>query len=325
MNKTEFFGSEDSKTKRLVIAALMLALGMFLPFVTSHAYGIQGTIILPMHIPVLLCGFFAGPLYGALCGLILPVLNSVCTGMPVLYPMGVIMTGELFTYGLISGLLHKKSRYKVEYKHLYPTLIIAMICGRIVYGIIASLLLFFSEKAMKISVVTAVIQGLPGIALQLVLIPAVVKYLAKFSANRYNGYDKAVSLIKNGEKTCVTVKNNKITSAASPMGIAHIIKLSDEGILKDSFVADTIVGKAAAMIFSLSGVKGCYGHTMSRQAFEWLTEHGITAHYGTLTEMIQNRKGDGMCPMEETVKEITDETEAIEMLRAKVKELSAKK
>lgn len=322
MGKTDFFAVKDSKTKRLVTAALMLALGMILPYATAHGFGIQGTILLPMHIPVLLCGFFAGPLYGALCGLILPVLNSVCTGMPVLYPMGIIMTGELFAYGLVSGLLHKKSNYKVEYKHLYPTLVIAMICGRIVYGIVASALVFFSAKAMKLSVVTAVVQGLPGIVLQLVLIPTVVKYLSKFSANRYSEYDKAVFLIKSGEKTCVTVKDNKITSAESPLGISHIIKLYDEGMLKDSFVADTIIGKAAAMIFSYSGVKGCYGHVMSREAFEWLTQHNITAHYGTLTEMIQNRKGDGMCPMEQTVKEITDEVEAIEKLKAKVKELS---
>lgn len=314
-----------SKTKRLVTAALMLALGMLLPFALSHGYGIKGTTLLPMHIPVLLCGFFAGPFYGALCGLILPVLNSVCTGMPVLFPMAVIMTGELFTYGLVSGWLYRKSAYNNKLISLYPVLIISMLCGRVVYGLVANALIVSGATAAKLSVVAATLQGIPGIIIQLVVVPLAVKYLSKNYADVHTARDEAVVLVKSGKKTCVVVKDNKIISSESPMGIAHIIKLHDEGIFEGSFVADTIIGKAAAMIFSKSGVISCYGETMSTSALEWLTEHNICATYGALSDHIQNRKGDGMCPMEETVLDLNDENEALDALRAKVAELSQKK
>lgn len=290
-----------SKTKRLVTAALMLALGMLLPFALSHGYGIKGTTLLPMHIPVLLCGFFAGPFYGALCGLVLPVLNSVCTGMPVLFPMAVIMTGELFTYGLVSGWLYRKSAYNNKLISLYPVLIISMLCGRVVYGLVANALIVSGATAAKLSVVAATLQGIPGIIIQLVVVPLAVKYLSKNYADVHTARDEAVVLVKSGKKTCVVVKDNKIISAESPIGIAYIIKLHDKGVFEGSFVADTIIGKAAAMIFSKSGVKSCYGEVMSNSAYKWLTEHNISATYGTLAECIQNRKGDGMCPMEDTV------------------------
>ena len=75
------------------------------------------------------------------------------------------------------------------------------------------------------------------------------------------------------------------------------------------------------MIFSLGGLKGCYGRTISKSALKWLNEHNINATYSELTPAIQNRKGDGICPMEETVQNIFHEEEALEALKNKVKEL----
>lgn len=319
MNMTE------SKTGKLVMAGLMLAIGMLLPFVTSHAYGIKGTVLLPMHLPVLLCGFFAGPLYGSLCGLILPVLNSVCTGMPVMFPMAVIMMGELFTYGFVSGYVYEKTGRNTGLLHIYLSLIIAMVCGRVVYGTISALILAFDADVVHYSVATAVIQGIPGIVLQLAIVPSGVKLFArKIGSSDYGACKRAVNLVKSGKKTCVVVRDGKIVSASSPRGIAHLLKLRSEGVLKNSFVADSIVGKAAAMIFTEAGVKGCYGDNMSQSALEWLRQHNASARYGRLTEVIQNRRGDGMCPMEETVRDITDERDAIEALKNKVGELSSK-
>ena len=87
----------NEKTKKLTLAGMLLALGIILPFATSHGIGVPGNILLPMHIPVYLCGLLCGPLYGALCGLVLPLLNSVLTGMPVIYPMMPLMTVEMET------------------------------------------------------------------------------------------------------------------------------------------------------------------------------------------------------------------------------------
>lgn len=313
-----------SKNKRIVIAGLMLALGILLPFVTGHGYGLKGTVLLPMHIPVLLCGFFCGPFWGGLCGLILPYINSILTGMPVMFPSAVIMSGELLAYGFVSGFLYQRTGYSNKLKHLYPVLVTSLIAGRVVYGIIANVLLLFNQNLGKLSVVAAVVTGIPGIIIQLILVPIIVLYLGRHLNLRYSAKKRAIELVKNAEKTCVVVKNNEIISAHSPKGIAHITKLHEQGILKDSFVADTIIGKAAAMIFTLSGVKECFGLTMSEAGYNWLKEHDIDASYGTLTDVIQNRKGDGMCPMETVVKDLTDENEALEKLKDKVQELSKK-
>ena len=314
-----------TKTQKLVTAGLMVALGILLPTITSHGIGfLPGKVLLPMHIPVLLCGFFCGPIYGALAGFILPFLNSFISSMPVLYPNAIIMSGELLTYGLISGLIYKLTGCSNKAKHIYPTLIIAMICGRIVYGIISAVLMFLNPALKNLSVIAAVIDGIPGIIIQLVLIPVIVARIRKSTLRKYNAKDEAVKLVNNGSKTCVVVKDDKIISAESPKGIAHLIKLYDSGILEDSFVSDEIIGKAAAMIFTLGKVKSCYGHIMSRKALNWLNDHNIEASYNTLSDNITNRKGDGICPMEETVADIDDEATAIELLKAKVEELKNK-
>lgn len=312
-----------STTKRTVIAGLMLALGILLPYSTSHAYGISGSVLLPMHIPVLLCGFFCGPLYGGLCGFILPFLNSVLTGMPAMFPMAPIMMGELLTYGAVTGLIYNYSR-RHDLKIICISLIAAMICGRIVYGLIANIL-FLANDMKKVSVIAAVVQGIPGIIIQLILVPFVVLRVSKNLMENDSTFNDAIALINNKSATCVVVKNGKIVSAESPKGIAHVINLYEKGFLKDAYVADTIIGKAAAMIFTLAGVKGCYGETMSKAGLKWLEEHGIKASYSMCTDIIENRTGDGMCPMESTVMDLNDDAEALTKLKAKVAELSAKK
>lgn len=304
-------------SKKTVFAALMLALGIILPFFTSHAFGIQGTVFLPMHIPVLLTGFLCGAGYGTLCGLILPLLNSFLTGMPVLFPMAVLMTFELATYGFLTGYL-----FGNKITNIYPVLLISMISGRIVSGLVFYILLFSNLKVGKYSVLTSLITGIPGIILQLVIIPPVIIALSKIFKTYSPVEMKAIKLVTSRKKDCVVVKNNKIIISEKVKGIKRLTELYDLNILENSFVADAIIGKAAAMIFSLSGVKKCYGKTVSKAGLNWLTQKGISTEYEILADFIENRKGDGACPMESTVSEINDETEALEALRLKIKELS---
>ena len=307
-------------SKKVVTAGLMLALGIILPYATAHGFGMPGNILLPMHIPVLLCGFFCGPLFGALCGLILPILNSVLTGMPVLYPMAPLMTCELVTYGLICGLIYNAFRKKGVLA-TYTSLIAAMIAGRIIFGIAAWFMLYFDADAGKFSVIASTITGIPGIIIQLIIIPVIVSYVKKGINSRYDAAEEAIEMIKDGKATCVTVKNNKIISAASPKGIAYLLELYDKNGLDGVFLADTIIGKAAAIILTQGGAKACYGYTMSNDAIEWLNAHNIPLKYTESVSVIQNRKGDGMCPMEQTVKDINDPAEAIVALRNKIAEL----
>ena len=314
----------ENKTKRLVLAGLFLAVGLILPYVTSHAYGIQGTIILPMHLPVMLCAFFCGPLLGALCGLILPVLNSILTGMPVLYPMAVIMTVELFTYGIVIGFISRLFKHSTKIIPVYASLISAMVSGRILSGLTAALLLIvtpLNPAVAKYSVLSSVITGIPGIIIQLILVPSAVCILGKKATTKYDAKKEALRMIAEKSATCVIVKDNKIIKAETTKGIAYIMSLYEDNLLEDAFIADTVVGKAAAMIFSLAKLKECYSETMSVYAYDWLTSHNIKATYTNLVPEIENRTKTGNCPMESTVKDINDEETAYKALKEKLEEL----
>lgn len=313
-----------SYSKKLTISSLMVAIGIILPYVTAHGFGISGNIFLPMHIPVLLCGFFCGPLMGAVCGLLLPILNSVLTGMPALFPMAPIMTFELFTYGLFSGLIYRLFSYSKSFWKIGISLIIAMILGRCAYGIMCQILILSGANLGKISVAYAVVTGIPGIIVQLFIIPGIVLKVRKSINLTPVIHEKARNMIKSGKANCIVVKDEKIICKSSDRGIAYIIKLYEEGKLKDAYVADKIIGKAAAMIFTLGGVSALYGETTSQSALKWLTDKNTSISYTNNPEYIINRKGDGMCPMEETVADIYDEKEAYAALKNKIKQLKNK-
>ncbi len=165
------------KTRHITSLGLFLALGLILPYVTSHGIGIPGTILLPMHIPVILIGFIYGPTIGFVLGITIPTLSFFLTSMPsaVMLPIMII---ELSLYGLISGLLYKKLKLNV-----YVSLIGAMITGRVGYMVTLYFLtnVLMMESFGKVaSVVTAAITGLPGIIIQIVFIPILVKFLNRY-------------------------------------------------------------------------------------------------------------------------------------------------
>lgn len=159
--------------RKLVFAALCTAIGLLLPTV-FHTFGISGTIFLPMHIPVLLCGFICGWQYGVLCGIVVPLLCSVLTGRPPLFPVGVAMIFELATYGMLTGLLKDKCS-------IYIALIGAMLGGRIINGSANVILMGMlgNSYTMQAFLSGAFITALPGIIIQLIVIPALV-----YSLNR---------------------------------------------------------------------------------------------------------------------------------------------
>lgn len=115
-------------TKNITLSAMFLAIGFVLPFFTGQIKQI-GNMLLPMHIPVLLCGLICGWKYGACIGFILPLMRSAIFGMPVLFPNAVSMALELAAYGLVVGIVYGVSKWKCVIA-LYRALIIAMITGR---------------------------------------------------------------------------------------------------------------------------------------------------------------------------------------------------
>ena len=165
--------------KKTVLSALFLAIGMVLPLFTGQIKEI-GDSLLPMHIPVMLCGLLCGPGFGAAIGLGLPFLRSVTFGMPPIYPNAVWMALELATYGLVIGLASRGLKIKGVW-NTYLSLIIAMLSGRVVWGIAKAVLLGVGGKAFTVSmfIVGGFVDAAIGILLQLILIPTVVVLVKK--------------------------------------------------------------------------------------------------------------------------------------------------
>jgi len=154
-------------------AAMFLVLAYILPFFTGQIPQI-GNMLCPMHLPVLLCGFICGGTWGALIGVTAPLLRSVTLGMPLLFPNAICMALELAVYGMVSGGMYK--RCPKRKKFVYVSLIVAMIAGRLVWGIAMFLCMgitkeFFGMEAFLFGAVTG---ALPGIVLQIVVIPILV-------------------------------------------------------------------------------------------------------------------------------------------------------
>lgn len=161
-------------TVNLTGTALCLALGFVFPSF-FHMFG-AGTALLPMHIPVLLCGLTFGWQYGAVCGFILPFLSAVITGMPPLFPTAAAMMFELCAYGTLTGIFYRKLRWNV-----YPALICAMLGGRMVSGAANAVFMDMAGKPYGLAAFFSVsfIQALPGIFIQIILIPILVMSLEK--------------------------------------------------------------------------------------------------------------------------------------------------
>ncbi len=162
--------------RKLILACLFVAMGLLLPQ-AFHWFKMSSFIFLPMHIPVLLCGFICGPYLGLLCGLIVPVLSSLLTGMPPLYPVASYMACELAAYGFFSGFLY--SRFKLHKVAIYYALVGALLLGRMVLGISQALLLGFGKFAFAPFVTSAFVTAFPGILVQLIIIPAIVVAINK--------------------------------------------------------------------------------------------------------------------------------------------------
>ncbi|MCF6461820.1 ECF transporter S component [Clostridium sp. Cult1] len=163
------------RTKDLVTAAVLIAIGIILPMII-HISGINGAVFLPMHIPVLISGLILGSSLGFIVGVISPILNHILTGMPPV-PILWIMLVELAVYGLISGYLYRRVKMT-----LMPSLIFSMIIGRVSAALMVLLLgTFFSLPLppLGIYIKGITITALPGIIIQILLIPSIVRAYEK--------------------------------------------------------------------------------------------------------------------------------------------------
>lgn len=161
---------------KLTLAALFMALAFVLPFITGQIQKI-GSMLCPMHVPVILCGFICGWRWGLTVGLTVPLLRSLTLGMPPLFPIAICMAFELATYGAVSGLMHKLLPKKKPF--IYCSLLTAMIVGRLIWGAAMVVCLNIQGGVFTFSAFLsgAVIKAIPGIIVQIVLIPILVMVL----------------------------------------------------------------------------------------------------------------------------------------------------
>ena len=169
------------KNKKVVLTALFIALGLTLPMITANVPMI-GNMLLPMHFPIIICGLICGAGYGALAGVITPLLRSFIFGMPPLFPIATAMAFELAAYGAVAGLVYvviQKSKGSV-----YPAIIISMLSGRAVWGVVTFILFRMMGKTLTLQMFLAgaFTNAVPGIVGQLIIIPVLMYYLAKHRA-----------------------------------------------------------------------------------------------------------------------------------------------
>ena len=149
----------NSSVTKLTLSAVFLALGIVLPFLTGQIPTI-GSMLLPMHIPVLICGFVCGWQWGLLVGFVLPLMRSALFSMPPMMPTAAAMAFELAVYGAVTGILYQKLPKTTA--SIYVSLAGAMIAGRIVWGIV-SMILSIACLVHDYGVITgAVEQHIPG-------------------------------------------------------------------------------------------------------------------------------------------------------------------
>ena len=168
----------STRLRKLTYSALYMAIALILPFVTGQIPEI-GAMLCPMHIPALLCGFMCGWPWGVAVGFISPLLRSVMFGMPAMFPAAIAMAFELAVYGGMAGLLY--SRLPRTKWMLYAVMLISMIAGRVVWGAVQALLAGLSGNSFTwtLFLTGAVINAIPGIIMQLALIPVLVVTMDK--------------------------------------------------------------------------------------------------------------------------------------------------
>lgn len=173
----------NNNIKKLILAALFLAIALVLPFLTGQIPEV-GAMLCPMHIPALLCGFFCGWPWGLAVGFIAPLLRSVTFGMPPMFPTAICMALELAAYGAVAGALYQKLPRRKS--SIYAALLSAMVIGRLVWGAARFACTGLDASAFGLSAfwAGAITSAIPGIIVQIILIPLLVMALEKHNPVR---------------------------------------------------------------------------------------------------------------------------------------------
>lgn len=169
------------KIRKMVLTSLFIAMGAVFPQI-FHMFQL-GSVISPMHFPVLACGLLLGAYYGLACGIITPLITGMIFLRPPFFPTGIQMAIELGIYGLVCGLLNKKWKIiKNDTINVYFALIVAMILGRLASALVNTIYYVngLSDNNLSTYFNILFIVGLPGILLQIAIIPPIVVNVNKY-------------------------------------------------------------------------------------------------------------------------------------------------
>lgn len=140
---------------------------------------------------------------------------------------------------------------------------------------------------------------------------------------RTSDLHRATRMLHSGGYTCVMCQGGEETYAVTARGVRPLVAWYAAGSRFTGFsAADKVVGRGAAFLYVLLGVKMLYADVVSVPALEVLQNAGIETSYGTLVPSIINRTGDGICPFEAAVSDITDPTDAYRAIREKMQEMN---
>ena len=165
-----------NKTKYITLIGLFLAIGLILPYISGHAIGIPGTVLLPMYLPIIVAGFILGPSAGYFLGMIVPTLSHILFNMPPIFILPVMIV-DLSLYGLMVGILSNKLKLNI-----YISLILSLIISKLGYATVLYIclnILHIELFTKTTSALTTIIVGLPGIIIQIIIIPPLIKILRK--------------------------------------------------------------------------------------------------------------------------------------------------
>lgn len=165
-------------TRKIILSGFFIAIGLVLPQLFHILGGLTGPVFLPMHIPVLLAGFICGPINGAIVGLVTVILSHMFTGMPAI-PILFIMIIELPTYGFFGGLIAKHSK-----QNIMLSIVGAMVMGRVIVAILIPVYKYIIGINLppKLGIMSIIITGLPGILIQLALLPSILAVVKRMGA-----------------------------------------------------------------------------------------------------------------------------------------------
>lgn len=282
---------------KLTKTAIFVALGVILPQILGHWFGIKGTYILPMHFCVVLTGILCGSLYAGISGIIILFFSFFLTGMPeaIMLPQLAV---ELVVLGGLTGFLYNK-------KSIYLSIILSYIAGRIAFSLVFIFLL--PKQALYL----ALFQGLVGLVLQLIIIPLLIKEDKKENNENYKSVDSAKRKIKAGF-SLVVKRGVKTLYTSKEFGIQPLLNVGYE--LRDTEVFDKIVGKAAAIVLVHYKAESVFADIISETAIEVFEKHKIKYEYNKKVPVVLNSDHTDTCPMEKLVKDVDNIEKGYKML-----------